>query len=459
MTPLIIYLNCTNIKTQNKNAIQPYKINPRYWQYNSEPVLLIGGSKEDNIFQIPDLKQHLNLLATSGGNYIRNTMSARDLGNEQAFKKLKNSKYDLNHWNNIYWQRFENFLRLTEKRNIIVQIEIWAQYDFSDHSWDENPWNPKNNINYSYSNTILKEKYGRLNTPNEKQEFFQTVPSLRNDRIVLEYQNKFVDKILSISLRFNHVLYCITNEILKEYSPEWGWYWAKYINKKAAKGNRLIFITEMFQDVDIRGVQHKASLDHPEIYSYIELSQNTGGVHVDDEHWDNLMYVYNYVSNARRPINHIKTYGGDKVRWTLGDKNGLERFWRSIIGGGASMRFHRPPHGLGLNEKARASLRSVREIEKYVKMWEVEPYMELLFGRDNGEAYLSAALGDKYIIYFPDNGAVQINFVSGNYHYRLKWLNILNSKWVEKEEIIRGNSVVRISTPHEGSWIALLLRK
>jgi hypothetical protein len=63
------------------NRIKPFTGNPRYWQYKREPVLLLGGTKDDNLFQIPDLKEHLDLLAGCGGNYIRNTMSARDPGN------------------------------------------------------------------------------------------------------------------------------------------------------------------------------------------------------------------------------------------------------------------------------------------------------------------------------------------------------------------------------------------
>jgi hypothetical protein len=58
---------------------------PQYWEYNGEPVLLLGGSDEDNLFQIPHLEQQLDMLASVGGNYIRNTMSSRDSGNLWAF--------------------------------------------------------------------------------------------------------------------------------------------------------------------------------------------------------------------------------------------------------------------------------------------------------------------------------------------------------------------------------------
>ena len=70
-----------------KEKIQIYPANPRYWQYRGEPTLLIGGSVEDNLFQIPTLKAHLELLKLVGGNYVRSTMSWVDEGDVPPFKK------------------------------------------------------------------------------------------------------------------------------------------------------------------------------------------------------------------------------------------------------------------------------------------------------------------------------------------------------------------------------------
>ena len=43
----------------NLDRIQPYAQNPFYWQHKGRPVLLLGGSREDNLFQIPDIAEHL----------------------------------------------------------------------------------------------------------------------------------------------------------------------------------------------------------------------------------------------------------------------------------------------------------------------------------------------------------------------------------------------------------------
>jgi len=62
---------------EKPNPIRPWPANPRYWEYKGQPVRLLGGSKDDNLFQIPDLKEHLDQIRAAGGNYIRNTMSER----------------------------------------------------------------------------------------------------------------------------------------------------------------------------------------------------------------------------------------------------------------------------------------------------------------------------------------------------------------------------------------------
>jgi hypothetical protein len=130
---LFAEINCFS---QTENEIKPYSKNPGYWQYKGKPTLLIGGTNDDNLFQIEHLKTHLDSLKDAGGNYIRNTMSDRDLGNKKAFYQNADGKYDLTKWNDVYWKKFENLLKLSYKLDIIVQIEIWDRFDHSrDNRW------------------------------------------------------------------------------------------------------------------------------------------------------------------------------------------------------------------------------------------------------------------------------------------------------------------------------------
>ncbi len=103
-----------NVLAQESGDIQPYPKNSRYWQYKGEPVVLFGGSDNDNLWQWTGSKltDHLDLLQSLGGNYVRNTMSDRDEGDTYAFKETSNGKYDLEEWNETYWEKLEFFLEV-----------------------------------------------------------------------------------------------------------------------------------------------------------------------------------------------------------------------------------------------------------------------------------------------------------------------------------------------------------
>jgi hypothetical protein len=436
---------------KNENRIRPYARNPRYWQYKGEPVLLLGGSKDDNLFQIPDLKEHLDLLASVGGNYIRNTMSARSDGGleVQAFERLPNGKYDLDLWNDEYWNCFARMLKLTRDRNIIVQIEIWAFHDFNLGAWEQNPWRAANNINYSQSGTTLKDSYGNIGKV--PHDFFFTVPKLNNDGLVLSYQHKYVDKLLSYTLRYGHVLYCMTNEIHPQFSPEWGWYWSKYVKDKAAAAHRKVETTEMYWEIDLKKPQQRVSLDRPDAFSFFEASQNSAKM--GQQNWDNLQFAHHYLADELRPINHVKIYGADTNTWKGStDRHATECFWRNIIGGSASSRFHRPPYGLGLSDKAQAHIKSMRMLTGKMDIFICEPYNDLLSKRKENGAYVIANPGKEYAVYFPngDPVALDLNAVQGK--MKAGWLDIAQSRW-SREETLEGGGTVTLLPPGTGHWV------
>ncbi len=293
--------------------LQPYSENPSYWQYKGAPLLLLGGSDDDNLFQLPDLQQHLDAMKQAGDNYIRNTMSDRpDRGFEvYAYRRLANGKYDLNQWNDEYWKRFEQMLEWTSQRDIIVQIEVWDRFDYADSKeskrWGLHPYNPGNNVDYTYEETGFARTYPDHPGQN-KQPFFFTTPRQRNNKIVLKYQQRFVDKMLSYSLKFGNVLYCMDNETSAE--EAWGAYWAQYIRQRANEAGKPVNVTEMWDDWDLTAERHRRTLDHPERYDFADVSQNNQKM--GQVHWDNFQWVRQRVAKHPRPLNTVKTYGADE---------------------------------------------------------------------------------------------------------------------------------------------------
>jgi hypothetical protein len=436
------------------DSIRPYEGNPSYWQFRGKPVLLVGGSKDDNLFQLPDLKAHLNEIDAAGGNYIRNTMSARrDMGFEvYPYKQLESGLYDLDEWNDDFWKRFRNMLRWTSKRGIIVQIEVWDRFDHARNNWEPNPYNPVNNINYTYEESGFAPEY-LLHPGQNEQPFFYTTPEQRDNELILGYQKAFVDKLLSISLKYDNVLYCMDNETSGE--EAWGIFWADYISQKAAESGVEVYVTEMWDDWDLKGEEHRRTLDHPERYQFADVSQNNHNK--GEAHWTGFQWVKEYVASAPRPLNTVKTYGASGNKFGHNDRDGIERFWRHLIGGAASARFHRPNAGLGLSVPAVAAMKSVRLLEKHLKLWDVEPAQALLGNREENEAYLAAKPGLAYALYFTDGGTVSLDLsdVDGSFH--IHWIDI-NTGSEGSSGILEAGRIVDITAPREGHWLAAIVR-
>ena len=446
----------------NESRIRPYAANPRYWQYRGEPVLLLGGSKDDNLFQIPDLEEHLDLLRSVGGNCIRNTMSDRnDHGYEvYPFKQLPDAKYDLGQWNEEYWRRFETMLRLTGERDVFVQIEVWDRFDYARDNWAPHPYNPDNNINYTSAESGLDTRYpdhpGR-----DKQPFFHTIPGMpryeqRLD-VVRVYQERFVAKMLSHSLEYGHVLYCMDNETSTP--VEWGKFWMQFIRDKANEKGVIVFATDMFDDAwdPKNSAKLRQALDDPDTYPFLDVSQVNSRT-FGQAHWDNVIWMAKQREEHPRPLNNTKIYSDGSTRWGSGTpKDGIERFWRNLIAGAASCRFHRDGAGIGLNELAQACIRSARKAESLVKLWDVDPHMELLGNRAENEAYLAAKPGEKYILFLTDGGSVELDLTGFDGRFSGRWINVHTGEWGQ-DLALDGGGAATVSAPGEGPWVAALVK-
>lgn len=440
---------------QEKN-IRPWSKNRNYWQFKGKPLLLLGASDDDNLFQWPAeiLIPHLDSMKAIGANYVRNTMSDRkDRGFEcYPFKKLENGKYDLEQWNDAYWERFSYFLEETRKRNIIVQIEVWDRFDYSREHWLVHPYNPVNNINYSAGESKLAAAYPDHPGLN-RQPFFFTTPNQKNNEVILKYQVRFVEKMLAISLEYDHVLYCIDNETSAE--GEWPLFWAQFILDHANAAGKEICITEMWDDWNLRSDQHKRTFDHPDLYAFCDVSQNNQ--QKGQAHWDNFQWVKKYTASHPRPLNTVKTYGADGGSHGS-TKDGLERWWRHLLGGAAAARFHRPTSGLGLSELSMNSVRSARRIEEKVKFWELSPSLQLLSDRQKNEVYLACNPGKAYLLFFTDGGEAGVDLKGYPGKYSLQWVNVRTGQWLKPTKVT-GGAVLPLKAPDQLEWIALLLAR
>lgn len=449
------------VSTHSESVLQPYADNPRYWEYKGKPVLLLGASNNDNLFQSVDFPEQLDELSSIEGNFIRLTMSSRDSGDVWPFYQEENGLYDLEKWNDVYWERFERLLTLSAERDIIVQIELWDRFDFSREPWQLNPFNPANNINYSEEACGMSTDYPK-HPSSDLQPFFHSIPGMPNYSkkldIVRAYQEKLIDKLLSYSFTFDHVLYCMNNETS---SPvEWGKYWMAFVNKKSQEKGKKVFVTDMydhfFKPQSCRRCQDLIA--DPEQYTFIDASQ-INSRNFGQTHWDTLQWIINYRDQfSLRPLNNTKVYGGNNSSWGSGsNEDGVARFCRDVLGGVAAVRHHRPPSGNGLNEKAKANIKAFRQVEKFMSFWDLKPYMELLDEREEDEAYLVGNKGKKYLLYVPKEAEILLDLKEFSQAFQLKWLDISGGELGE-EAVIQGGDWVQVKSPGLGElgWLAII---
>jgi hypothetical protein len=332
---------------------------------------------------------------------------------------------------------------------------MWDRFDFAGGPWQDNPYNPKNNVNYTAKESGLSEVI-TTHPGRRESAFFRSVPALEHNQLLLRYQHLQVDKHLSFSLRYDHVLYCMDNETNE--SPEWPKYWATFVRQRAREAGVSVELTEMWDDHDLLGAQHANTVDHPELYTFVDVSQNNHQSGFD--HWAKAQEIRRRIqeSGQPRPINNVKIYGANTGRYGT-HRDAQERFWRNIVGGLASSRFHRPPSGLGLNEIAQAHLRSMRLFAAALDLFRSVPHQELLSGHSRNEAYCTAIPGEAYAVFFPDGGNVTLDVsAAAERALTVRWLDIRRCAWTG-EPAPTAPTAGRLSlvTPAEdGYWAAVV---
>jgi hypothetical protein len=380
-------------------------------------------------------------------------MSSRDTGNVWPFHLLENGRYDLERLNGAYYRRFERLLHEAYERDIIVQLELWDRFDYARAPWQDNPFRPANNVNYTPEESGLANTYEKHPASNQNP-FFRSIPAVNENRVLLPYQRARIDSLLDISLQYPNVLYVMDNET--DANPHWPRYWASFVKNRAAEEGRRVYVTEMWDAWDLKDPQHQLTLDHPEVYDFADISQNNHNA--GQKHWDNLQWARRYVQGRPRPLNNVKIYGADTGEYGT-SRDGIERFWRSILGGAASARFHRPTSGLGLSHTAQNHIQSARRLATAFDLVRARPdsASRLLHNRAPNEAYLTRIPGDAYAVYFPTGGTVNLEASDTDAPLTLRWLNATTASWQNKSSVDSGQPV-SLQAPGDGHWVALLTR-
>lgn len=438
-------------------GIRPYDKNPFYWEFRGKPCLLVGGSVDDDLFQVPWFEPHLDTLVACGGNYIRNTMSP-GAGQRWPFGK-KDGKYDLTTFNPEYWSELTRLLQAASVRDIVVQIEVWATFAYYRDNWtSHNPFNPAHNINYTVEESGLPVTNSNHPTRADNP-FFRTVPEYMNNTVVLAFQQKYVDKLLSITMQYDNVLFSMDNETSVD--PRWGAYWAGYISKAYKTAGKTAYVTEMWDPWDLTHEWHLNTIDHPETYNFVEVSQNTW--QEGQRQYDRLSYVrQRLIKNEMvRPINNVKIYAMRAGNRYLTPRLAVDRMFVHLWGGVSAVRFHRPTaagHGIGLDQSAQRAIRGIRAVFEQFDIFSSRPDNRLLGDRAENEAYCLEQPGKQWAVYFPASGAVILHASGspGDAAFIVQWYDLDYLAWRPSYELKVQDNHIPLGCPEQGRWVAIV---
>jgi hypothetical protein len=201
--------------------------NPHYFKYRGKPLLLITSGEHYGavINRNFDYKKYLNTLAEDGlnltrifcGTYVENPGSFGITNNTLAppaeffmapWKRTNiegnkggGNKFDLDKWDPQYFERLKGFLTEAAKHDIIVEVTLFSSI-YTDKSWTYCPLYHENNINQT-------DVIGRHNVH---------TPSNGN---LMQYQEKFVRKLIAELKDFDNIYYEIQNEPWADNSDEY----------------------------------------------------------------------------------------------------------------------------------------------------------------------------------------------------------------------------------------------
>lgn len=312
--------------------------NPRYLEFKGEPVILITSAEHYGaVLNLDfDYKLYLETLGKEGFNYTRiftgsyiepvenifgirkNTLAPLP-GRYLAPWPLENGKYDLDRFSDEFFERLKDFVRTADQQGIIVEITLFTSI-YAEGAWDLSPFNVKNNIN------------GVGDLP------FQRVNTHYNGGL-LEYQEKYIRKMVSELNGFDNIFFEIQNE-------PW-----------ADNPNLAGFVNESDEEVHIRDWQKQVVIANAlsmEWQAWVasqirEKEEDLPGSHLIAQNLCNFEYDLEQMPGDISMINfHYALPGAVQMNLGLGgviglDETGfmphdeqlyLDQAWRIILSGG-----------------------------------------------------------------------------------------------------------------------------
>ena len=402
--------------------------NPRYFNDGSGKAVYLSGHQifvdvQDNPYDKEftynwqreiDWTWYLNFARERDMNFIRNWSilstgagaSSRPLASPMPYLRVSGygtandggNKFNLNHFNQGYFDRLRSRVIAAGERGIYVSIMLFEVYGFSNYGdtlWQGNVFNGDNNMNgidVDYNN----DQWG--------MEFFYT-----NDSEVLNLQKEYVRKVIDTVNDLDNIFYEIANELG---NADWQYDMINFVNSyQAGKPKQHLVMMSGGGRIESGGwsLMTKSKV----VNSGSDCFAVSGG-------WADYKTnppVDNSGIPAFMDMDHIDA-GGPYCK-------SFETPWKAFTRGYHYILYDHPFEDPGQEDyewdRARYNTGAVSVYaNKFQNLSEMNPSNSL-----SSTTYCLASPGSEYLVYQPLSGAFTVNLIAGTYDF--EWFNPVTS--------------------------------
>ncbi len=455
--------------------------NPHYFLFRGKTTVIVSSAEHYGAVINPafNYTQYLSTLKADGMNYTR-IFTGVYFENAQSFGIEKNTlapdpgmaltpwrrsnipgavyggnKFDLDQWNDDYFQRLRDFVRKADEQDIIVEITLFSSiYGY----WNIQAFNFRNNVN-------VKEDISKNDV--------QTL----NNRNLMYYQERMVRKIVKELNEFDNVFYEIQNEPWADHPVE-----VRQISDYLTKDNLKSVGLNWRNNIHLAD---SSSLDWQEMISSIIIDEERSLTkkHLIAQNYCNFFYPLNGINpdisilNFHYALPEVVFYNYNYNRVIGFDETGFsgnadstykKQAWKFILSGGALFNnldysfFVGREDGTGINkapgggsQRLRKQLKVLSNFINSFHLEKMKPDYETVILAPGTFTYTLSEPGKQYALYLENrrNSNLEIFLPEGN--FKIEWINTLNGN-IEKVEVLnhKGGTIV-LASPEYSDDIAL----
>ena len=471
-----------DMETPYKGPIRLLPQNPHYFEYKGNPLVLVSSAEHYGALLNEDFdyRKYFETLSNEGMNYTRifsgtyaeipgesfgiqyNTLAPQpekfltpwiytpDASNRRI--------YDLDQWNDAYFTRLHDIMRITGEKDIIVEFTLFTSI-YRDEHWAISPENPENNSNINVQVTRLQ-----AHTPENGP--------------LLGYQEKLVRKLVQELNPYHNFFFEIQNEPWSDHNvPVYN-----IVNKEELKENDWTFKTDFASE---------ASLEWQETIAGFIKDEESGlqNKHLIAQNYCNfkaplsnigdqisiLNFHYAWPEAAEWNYSYNKVIGFDESGFAgSGDQVYRRQAWRFLLSGGGLFNnldysfFTGYENGTLVNKAPgggsvtlRKQLKILRDFIQRFDLALLKPDKTSVKHAPGVIPYMMSVPGKSYALFLQTVGVEQseldLNVPDGS--YLVEWISTFTGNTLRSERIASIDGHLNIKLVFESGEIALKIEK